>query len=424
MLVVAAGRHDGSRARAADRGAAARCARPTGRRCTVAERLAPAGPPRSSRCWPPAPAGVGTPRPLAAARRCATPVPTVGVCGAPATEELFGFTAGRRRLPPGRHLARAGAGGRRAAPCSQLRRGPRRRRPRARPRAARRAGRRGRPPARRRPRPAAGPHPAQRPPGGRRPAAQRLLQAAGAADHPRRRPGARRLQRPRRQRPPARRPRRPRRRRRSAPPLPAGAAQPGRGARRARPRRRAGRWSSPSAGCTRRRATTSCSTPSRGWAADARLTGARWSRSPATGRCRTSSPPGSRAERLPVVLLGRRGDVADLLGAADVCVLPSRWEGSPFTAQEALRAGTPLVATRTGGMPELVGEARRPGAGRGRRGARRRRRAGAHRPRARGRAGRGRPPAGGELAGRGGRRGAASSPSTASCSGRREPGPP
>ncbi len=62
------------------------------------------------------------------------------------------------------------------------------------------------------------------------------------------------------------------------------------------------------------------------------------------------------AERLPVVLLGRRGDVADLLGAADVCVLPSRWEGSPFTAQEALRAGTPLVSTRAGGIPELVGD--------------------------------------------------------------------
>jgi glycosyltransferase involved in cell wall biosynthesis len=61
------------------------------------------------------------------------------------------------------------------------------------------------------------------------------------------------------------------------------------------------------------------------------------------------------AERLPVRLLGRRDDVADLLAAADVCVLPSRWEGSPFTAQEALRSGTPLVATRAGGIPELVG---------------------------------------------------------------------
>jgi glycosyltransferase involved in cell wall biosynthesis len=62
-----------------------------------------------------------------------------------------------------------------------------------------------------------------------------------------------------------------------------------------------------------------------------------------------------RAERLPILLLGRRSDVADLLGAADACVLPSRWEGSPFTAQEALRAGTPLISTRAGGIPELVG---------------------------------------------------------------------
>jgi glycosyltransferase involved in cell wall biosynthesis len=63
------------------------------------------------------------------------------------------------------------------------------------------------------------------------------------------------------------------------------------------------------------------------------------------------------AGRLPVRLLGRRDDVADLLAAADLCVLPSRWEGSPFTGQEALRAGTPLVCTRAGGMPELFGAA-------------------------------------------------------------------
>jgi glycosyltransferase involved in cell wall biosynthesis len=63
------------------------------------------------------------------------------------------------------------------------------------------------------------------------------------------------------------------------------------------------------------------------------------------------------AERLPVTLLGRRDDVADLLNAADVCVLPSRWEARSLTAQEALRIGTPLVATRTGGLPELLGDA-------------------------------------------------------------------
>ncbi|MGP4004297.1 glycosyltransferase family 4 protein [Streptomyces sp. 8N706] len=62
-------------------------------------------------------------------------------------------------------------------------------------------------------------------------------------------------------------------------------------------------------------------------------------------------------ENLPVRLLGRREDVADLLTAADVAVLPSRWEARSVLAQEALRAGVPLVATAVGGVPELVGEA-------------------------------------------------------------------
>ncbi|MFE3204033.1 glycosyltransferase family 4 protein [Embleya sp. NPDC059237] len=63
------------------------------------------------------------------------------------------------------------------------------------------------------------------------------------------------------------------------------------------------------------------------------------------------------AESLPVRLLGHRSDVADLLGAADVVVLPSRWEARALVAQEALRNGVPLVATAVGGVPELVGEA-------------------------------------------------------------------
>lgn len=60
-------------------------------------------------------------------------------------------------------------------------------------------------------------------------------------------------------------------------------------------------------------------------------------------------------EDLPVQLLGRRTDVADLLAASDVVVLTSRWEARALVAQEALRAGRPLVATNVGGIPELVG---------------------------------------------------------------------
>lgn len=63
------------------------------------------------------------------------------------------------------------------------------------------------------------------------------------------------------------------------------------------------------------------------------------------------------AERLPVLLLGRRDDVPELLAAADLVVLPSRWEARALIAQEALHAGVPLVATDVGGTPELVGDA-------------------------------------------------------------------
>ncbi|MFE2850813.1 glycosyltransferase family 4 protein [Streptomyces lavendulae] len=63
------------------------------------------------------------------------------------------------------------------------------------------------------------------------------------------------------------------------------------------------------------------------------------------------------AEGLPVRLLGRRRDADRLLAAADVAVLPSRWEGRSLLAQEALRAGVALVATEVGGVPELVGDA-------------------------------------------------------------------
>lgn len=60
--------------------------------------------------------------------------------------------------------------------------------------------------------------------------------------------------------------------------------------------------------------------------------------------------------KAPVRLLGWRTDLADLLRAADVVVVPSVWEGSPLAAQEALRAGRPLVATAVGGIPSLVGD--------------------------------------------------------------------
>jgi glycosyltransferase involved in cell wall biosynthesis len=93
------------------------------------------------------------------------------------------------------------------------------------------------------------------------------------------------------------------------------------------------------------------------WAGDARLTAPPLVAIAGDGPLAADLARDIEQRQLPVVLLGRRDDAADLLRAADVCVLPSRWEARSLTAQEALRAGAPLVATRTGGLPELLGDA-------------------------------------------------------------------
>ena len=59
-------------------------------------------------------------------------------------------------------------------------------------------------------------------------------------------------------------------------------------------------------------------------------------------------------------LLGYREDVADLMAAADIFVLPSRFEGLPMSVIEAMLTGLPVVATNVRGpaeqvVPELTG---------------------------------------------------------------------
>ncbi|MFD7462519.1 MULTISPECIES: glycosyltransferase family 4 protein [unclassified Streptomyces] len=62
-------------------------------------------------------------------------------------------------------------------------------------------------------------------------------------------------------------------------------------------------------------------------------------------------------EELPVRLVGQRDDVAALLDAADLALLPGGRESRSVLAQEALHGRVPLVATAVGGVPELVGDA-------------------------------------------------------------------
>ena len=61
---------------------------------------------------------------------------------------------------------------------------------------------------------------------------------------------------------------------------------------------------------------------------------------------------------VPVSFTGARADMADVLGCADVVVLASRSEGLPFTLLEAMALGKPVVATRVGGVPEVVEDGR------------------------------------------------------------------
>jgi glycosyltransferase involved in cell wall biosynthesis len=52
--------------------------------------------------------------------------------------------------------------------------------------------------------------------------------------------------------------------------------------------------------------------------------------------------------------LGPRRDLGNLLGAVDMFVMPSLWEGLPLAMVLSMGAGLPVVATRVAGIPEVV----------------------------------------------------------------------
>ena len=62
----------------------------------------------------------------------------------------------------------------------------------------------------------------------------------------------------------------------------------------------------------------------------------------------------ARAQGAPVHFVGACRDVDPWLRGAEVFVLPSEWEARALVVQEAMAAGTPVVATDAGGLHDLV----------------------------------------------------------------------
>jgi glycosyltransferase involved in cell wall biosynthesis len=59
-----------------------------------------------------------------------------------------------------------------------------------------------------------------------------------------------------------------------------------------------------------------------------------------------------------VTFTGFRADAPQVIAGLDLLAVPSRSDGSPLVVCEAMAAGVPVVASRVGGLPDLVADGR------------------------------------------------------------------
>jgi N-acetyl-alpha-D-glucosaminyl L-malate synthase BshA len=75
---------------------------------------------------------------------------------------------------------------------------------------------------------------------------------------------------------------------------------------------------------------------------------------PERGRVQQTAEDEGVADR--VLFLGKQESVAEILSCADLFLLPSATESFGLVALEAMSCGVPVIATRVGGIPEVVPE--------------------------------------------------------------------
>jgi L-malate glycosyltransferase len=75
---------------------------------------------------------------------------------------------------------------------------------------------------------------------------------------------------------------------------------------------------------------------------------------PERGRVQQAAEEEGVANR--VTFLGKQESVAEILSCADLFILPSATESFGLVALEAMACGVPVIATRVGGIPEVIPE--------------------------------------------------------------------
>ncbi|MFV1982140.1 MAG: glycosyltransferase [Thiohalomonadales bacterium] len=55
-----------------------------------------------------------------------------------------------------------------------------------------------------------------------------------------------------------------------------------------------------------------------------------------------------------VTLMGQRTDIPEILAKTDIFIMPSHWEGLPMALLEAMAMSMPVIATRVGGIPDVI----------------------------------------------------------------------